>query len=107
MPDMIHYSAIFELPDGEHHMHGWSENLQTARRHVDGHILNRRRAMIPDEKARLLSIRVIAPSEVDAVVKAEDDRIRAKYPDREHVTEAWDSPNRILDNRVTPEPDQP
>lgn len=103
MADMIHYSAIFELPDGEHHMHGWAQDLQTARYHVDAHILNRRRAMIPSEKVRLLSIRKIAPSEVDAVIKTEDDRLRAKYPDREHVSDAWDTPNRILENPVMPD----
>lgn len=104
--DMIHYFATFELPDGEHNMHGWSESMSTARLHVDGYILNRRRANIPHEKCRLLRIWQVAPGDVEKTIKEEDDRIRAKYPNREHVSEAFDTPNRILESPVTDLPEQ-
>lgn len=103
MSDMIHYSAIFELPDGEHHMHGWSQDISTARLHIDRNILGRRRALVPHEKAKLVSIRQISPHEVDDVIAAEDKRLAEKYPDRAHISEQFGVNNRILEQPVTDE----
>jgi hypothetical protein len=105
MPDMVHYIAVFELPDGEHLMTGTSDSLQMARKHVDGYMLNRRRALIPDERVVLKSIRLIHPDKLVAEVEMERDRILKKYPDRMTLDERFDTPNRVMDTRVTPEPD--
>jgi hypothetical protein len=106
MADMIHYIAVFSLPDGEHVMHGWTQDIPTARKHVDGNILGRRRAMFPDEEAKLLTIRQVAPHLVDAEVKKEEDRIRAANPDRVGAEEQFAHPNQILEQRVTPAPEE-
>jgi hypothetical protein len=79
--------------------------LKTAEKHVDRNILGRRRAMFPDEEAKLVNIRQVAPDLVDAELVKEDTRIREKYPERLHVSDAFDTPNRILEQRVTPDPE--
>jgi hypothetical protein len=106
--DMTHYIAIFELPDGEHVAHGWSQDLPTARKHWDDYILNRRRALIPEEadQTKLISVREVAPHEIDEEVEKENNRVREKYPDRLHAGDLFAVPNHILEQRITPE-DEP
>jgi hypothetical protein len=105
--EMIHYIAVFSLPDGEHVAHGWAQDLKTAKRHLDGNILGRRRAQIPDEEAKLVSIREVSPDKIDAELTKENDRVRAAHPDRLHADQMFDVANRIFDQRVTPDPEDP
>jgi hypothetical protein len=104
--NMIHYLAIVEFPDGEHLLHGWSQSLYTARKHLDEHILNRRRANIPDEEVTLVSVRHIDPNKINEEVDKEEQRIRAKYPDRLHAGDQFATPNHILEQRITPDPNE-
>lgn len=105
MADMVCFIAIVDFPDGEHLLTGFSDSLHTARKHVDGYILNRRRADIPDEKVQLKSIRLVRPDQRIAEVEKEAQRIKEKYPDRQPLDEMFDTPNRILSTRVTPDPE--
>lgn len=102
MADMVHYFATFELPDGEHLMHGWSPSMSDAQVGVS-RIIAARNARVPKETATIKRLWQVAPANVDAEIEKEDARIRAAYPDRLHAGDMFEEPNLILEKPVLPE----